>query len=502
MRKIIFWLSTAVLALGLVGCSDLHDTETPTALYIGGGLNSATATVPGMTAIKGSSAMDNALEVYKVPVQDDGSFSLKFQYKAALIGTGLNIWSGDTSKIGLLITSVDVSQSAGWDADVNKARWMLSSDLKPNAGESKLVSGKSDSYLAEISVGGSYELKGTVNGTDISMELIQQYDSTKLYVLPSDGCKALAANKEHMMTGSAGNYSYQFIAAADDTFTVTVYSPVAGKSEESASLTVKKDFAYTIKYDNKSAPTMSEKLELLKDAEVISNAGPADYDFYSVFKIDDKGACRFEAKRDTLLFYVNRTAGDENLGWGNGDTVALDGSVVLNYTARDGAEPKPVTVTGLEAGTKYSLKFSEDGKNLKVEVAVAKPSPTTIAGSVGSWSASEENLEWKIEGTEATATVTQTLAADYTDGWNNFNPKTVSFALLMLPAQWDDTAWKSTAFTFNKADFTTLKQSSVGNNVITHTEALAGKTITLSFKGKYNDATGEISKISCRATVE
>ena len=498
MKKLLSFLAAGALAFGLIGCSgDLHDAESPTTLYIGGGLTKSTSKVSEkVQSVRAT--YENGAEAYVVPVQDDGSFSLEFEYT-----NSIGNW-GDPSTIGLLVTSVDLSKSTGWDADVNKARWSLSDGLEPNAGPSKLESGTSNIELKKVSIGGSYELKGTVNGTDISMELIQQYDSTKLYVLPSDGCKSLAADKEHIMAGSAGSYSYQFIAAADETFSVTVYNPVAGSSEKSADMTVEKDYAYTINYANKDRPTLSSKLKMLKDAEVISNAGPADYDFYPVFKLDDKGACRFEAKRDTLLFYVNRTAGDENLGWGNGETVALDGSVVLNYTARDGAEPKPVTVTGLEAGTKYSLKVSEDGKNLKVEVAVAKPSPTTIAGSV--WSASEENLEWKIEGTEATATVTAKLDADYTDGWiyparpNN----KISFALLMLPNEWEDPApWKTVELTFNAADYKDLKQTDDNpNNVITHTEALAGKTITLSFKGKYNDATGEISKISCKATVE
>ena len=507
MKKLLLGAITALTFLfGFASCSDdIHNVTSPNVLYIGGGLAATENEVntEKWELIKVADPL-NGTDAYKVEVNDDGTFELEFKYGKDEWGDPAN--SDYTSKLSLLITAVDMSKTGiTWDDDINKQRWKSDGEIVLNEDAKELVSGADNVILSGLSIGNTYTIKGTVDGDKISMQVSQKFDPLNFYVIAEGESKNFpAADKDgkdilYLMTGSSQKYSYQFIATANETFKITAFNGITGDSDVSDALTVTQDMGYKIEYEIGKKPTLST-LSMLVDAEVISNTGH-DYDFYQETNLSNNSIILIST-RSEFQFYINRTAGDSSLGWGSGEDIpfSLDFSpVTLDYTKRSG-EPKPITVKKLTPGKVYMLTFKEDGINVKLEKIIeASALPTTIAGSW--WSPDDINLDWKIEGEDATATVEAKLSDDYTDGWNNKNSSTVSFALLKTPGNWDDGFWKDVNFKFG--DTKELKQGGNNNNVITNTAgSLAGKTIKLVFTGKFDETKGEVSKISCTATAE
>lgn len=158
--------------------------------------------------------------------------------------------------------------------------------------------------------------------------------------------------------------------------------------------------------------------------------------------------------------------------------------------------------TGLVAGGNFVIKGTVVGTWYKITVDMTSGSP------VLSIAETEERpvvvlkeaaqLQCALGGFDLTwengvAVVETTLKADYTDGWNDKNPNTFSFALLTVADKWDKPCYKATTISIGKE--TELKiDSSMKNNTVVSDGALAGKKVKLTF-------TGTETTIKCKAEI-
>ena len=137
-----------------------------------------------------------------------------------------------------------------------------------------------------------------------------------------------------------------------------------------------------------------------------------------------------------------------------------------------------VTAT-IDDDGKVSISVEDKGK-IKVKLQEA----AQLQGSIGNF-----DLEWK----DGVAVVETTLKADYTDSWYNKNPNTISFALLTVKDDWNNSpCYKST--TMLVGDETALKIDTATNNKVVSIEPLAGKKVKLTF-------TGTETTINCKAEI-
>ena len=137
-----------------------------------------------------------------------------------------------------------------------------------------------------------------------------------------------------------------------------------------------------------------------------------------------------------------------------------------------------VTAT-IDDDGKVSISVEDKGK-IKVKLQEA----AQLQGSIGNF-----DLEWK----DGVAVVETTLKADYTDSWYNKNPNTISFALLTVKDDWNNSpCYKST--TMLVGDETALKIDTATNNKVVSIEPLAGKKVKLTF-------TGTETTIKCKAEI-
>lgn len=128
----------------------------------------------------------------------------------------------------------------------------------------------------------------------------------------------------------------------------------------------------------------------------------------------------------------------------------------------------------------------EDKGEIKVEVELKKAAQ--LKGIIDS----SYDLEWDNNGVAVVGPIT--LANDYKDKWYGQNPNTISFALLTVAEDWNNSpCYKATTMLFG--DETELKiDSSSNNNKVVSIEPLAGKKVKLTF-------TGTETTIKCKAEI-
>ena len=271
----------------------------------------------------------------------------------------------------------------------------------------------------------SYTLKVSGNPTAVEISLVgpEGVDPATFYTLfytEADGSNESKtfenADKRSVMKAMAkgsDKYTFSFIALADETLKYKIDNLVVPTLKETEySLPVEKNTEYEITVDAKTFAVTDATIDLLKNAEVISN-NAHDYDFYAE-RITDK----FIATRSDILFYVNRKAGSSAYGWGNKETLSVDangdGSVTLSYVeSKEDPEANAVKITGLKPGNCYTLALTKDS-DYKINATISLKPLADFTGMKfkGSFDGWDEANGWA--GTELTKKDDGTWTVDFT----------------------------------------------------------------------------------------
>ena len=203
-------------------------------------------------------------------------------------------------------------------------------------------------------------------------------------------------------------------------------------------------------------------------------------------------------KGDQIVILLMTEAEAQANSWANSRRYGNpDGIKIGEKTALDAIGEKVngkdnnTTIIDFDSNKNYKITVSSDTEHLYclVEETTEKPAvklqeAAQLKGSIGDFTLTWEN---------GVAVVETTLAGGYTDGWNEGNPNTISFALLTVAEKWDKPCYKATTMLFG--DETELKiDSSSNNNKVVSIEPLAGKKVKLTF-------TATETTIKCKAEI-
>ena len=202
-------------------------------------------------------------------------------------------------------------------------------------------------------------------------------------------------------------------------------------------------------------------------------------------------------KGDQIVILLMTEAEAQANSWANSRRYGNpDGIKIGEKTALDAIGEKVngkdnnTTIQDFDNSKNYKITVSSDTEHLYCLIEETTETPAVklqeaaqLKGSIG-----DVTLTWE----NGVAVVEKTLAVDYTDGWNEGNPNTISFALLTVAEKWDKPCYKATTMLFG--DETALKIDGGGNNKVVSFEPLAGKKVKLTF-------TGTETTIKCKAEI-
>ena len=149
-------------------------------------------------------------------------------------------------------------------------------------------------------------------------------------------------------------------------------------------------------------------------------------------------------------------------------------------------------IKGVVVGTWYKITVDMTSGSPVLSIAETTERPVVVLkeaailqGSIG-----EFPLTWE----NGVAVIETTLADTYKDGWNEQNPNTISFVLLMAKDAWSTLpCYKNVSFNFNE-DVELKGEGGDKNNIVTSVSSLAGKKVKLTF-------TGTETTIKCKAEI-
>ena len=191
-----------------------------------------------------------------------------------------------------------------------------------------------------------------------------------------------------------------------------------------------------------------------------------------------------EAEADSGAWANSRRFGNPN-GIKIGEKTALD-AIGEKVNGKD----NNTTIQDFDSNKNYKITVSSDTEHLYclVEETTEKPVVKLQEAAQLQCALGGFDLTWE----NGVAVFETTLKANYTDGWNDSNPNTFSFALLTVADKWDKPCYKST--TMLVGDETPLKIDTATNNKVVSIEPLAGKKVKFTF-------TGTETTIKCKAEI-
>ena len=203
-------------------------------------------------------------------------------------------------------------------------------------------------------------------------------------------------------------------------------------------------------------------------------------------------------KGDTIVILLMTKAEADAGAWANSRRFGNpDGIKIGEKTALDSVGEKVngkdnnTTILDFDKNKNYKITVSSDTKHLYclIEETTEKPAVKLQEAAQLQCALGGFDLTWE----NGVAVFETTLKANYTDGWNDSNPNTFSFALLTVADKWDKPCYKAT--TISIGEETELKiDSSFNNNKVVSDGALAGKKVKLTF-------TGTETTIKCKAEI-
>lgn len=375
MKKLLSIFTAGAVLLGSLGffsCSgDLHDNETQPLFIIGGGVGCVNEDWKW-----GQS--DKQLTL----VEADGSVQ-KYEFTATASQASFK-----------LATAQSWNNDIAGD-DVTEAYPVINGDfIKLHSREAEGLPNTKNIIINDLAVGEKYTINVKFDSTTLATSLQVKGPAV---VMPELSLAISGTSENFPDKDKDGNeltytferkgteYTYDFIAKADETVDFYLESSTAGLTYGGATITsvasdltvyddtemsidVEKDHRYTLTV---SVPTLTtatvkfETVKLLKEATI--NANWIYEDAYYEQDVS-KGSVQFIAKHTSFEFTVNRKKGAEDLAWGTGTIVADGSAQELTYNSEGKA--KAVKVTGLSVGTCYKIILTEDTANFELSAEV------------------------------------------------------------------------------------------------------------------------------------
>ena len=203
-------------------------------------------------------------------------------------------------------------------------------------------------------------------------------------------------------------------------------------------------------------------------------------------------------KGDTIVILLMTKAEADAGAWansrrfGNPNGIKIGEKTALDVIGEKvNGSDNNTTIIDFDSNKNYKITVSSDTKHLYclIEETTEKPAVKLQEAAQLQCALGGSDLTWE----NGVAVFETTLKANYTDGWNDSNPNTFSFALLTVADKWDKPCYKAT--TISIGEETELKiDSSFNNNKVVSDGALAGKKVKLTF-------TGTETTIKCKAEI-
>ena len=209
----------------------------------------------------------------------------------------------------------------------------------------------------------------------------------------------------YSMTQAGMQYTYDFIATADEDVEFYITNSLAGTfggvletgdlelnaaTTKNLKISVKKNVEYKLTLDisagiNK-ATIKREIVDMLKNASINGNWRYADK-FYEV-DAKDKSYI-FKADNENLNLIINRITGvegDDKLYWGvnANTTISVDGDAIdLIYNKDAKTPPESIPVKGIENGCYYQISLEVDNAEFSLSLKIEKLKPVVFPDNMG-----------------------------------------------------------------------------------------------------------------------
>lgn len=430
MKKILSVFTAVALLFGFASCNgDMHEVDSEKQKDAFGLAIVGITNDPGNHVIPMNlDTPDGSEQSLKITFTDGFEFTGKNGITYKLLDDSTGSWRGSDPMTAshfkvVPLTSVKADATPDWNAghygslNGDNVQYIKAGEDYQKIGKlgDAGVSGDPKHLVFDsVTAGGTYVLrakydsaKGVVqlkldgipnNPAEMRLNIVGE--STNFPAKDKDGKDIM-----YSMTQAGMQYTYDFIATADEDVEFYITNSLAGTfggdlgtgalelnaaTTQNLKFSVKKNVEYKLTLDisagiNK-ATIKGEIVDMLKNASINGNWRYADK-FYEV-DAKDKSYI-FKADNENLNLIINRITGvegDDKLYWGvnANTTISVDGDAIdLIYNKDAKTPPESIPVKGIEKGCYYQISLEVDNAEFSLSVKIEKLKPVVFPDNMG-----------------------------------------------------------------------------------------------------------------------
>ncbi|MCI7798317.1 MAG: hypothetical protein MR555_01220 [Spirochaetia bacterium] len=430
MKKILSVFTAVALLFGFASCNgDMHEVDSEKQKDAFGLAIVGITNDPGNHVIPMNlDTPDGSEQSLKITFTDGFEFTGKNGITYKLLDDSTGSWRGSDPMTAshfkvVPLTSVKADATPDWNAGhygslngENVQYIKAGEDYQKigKLGEAGVSGDPKHLVFDSVTAGGTYVLrakydsaKGVVqlkldgipnNPAEMRLNIVGE--STNFPAKDKDGKDIM-----YSMTQAGMQYTYDFIATADEDVEFYITNSLAGTfggdletgalelnaaTTQNLKFSVKKNVEYKLTLDisagiNK-ATIKREIVDMLKNASINGNWRYADK-FYEV-DAKDKSYI-FKADNENLNLIINRITGvegDDKLYWGvnANTTISVDGDAIdLIYNKDAKTPPESIPVKGIEKGCYYQISLEVDNAEFSLSVKIEKLKPVVFPDNMG-----------------------------------------------------------------------------------------------------------------------
>lgn len=430
MKKILSVFTAVALLFGFASCNgDMHEVDSEKQKDAFGLAIVGITNDPGNHVIPMNlDTPDGSEQSLKITFTDGFEFTGKNGITYKLLDDSTGSWRGSDPMTAshfkvVPLTSVKADATPDWNAGhygslngENVQYIKAGEDYQKigKLGEAGVSGDPKHLVFDSVTAGGTYVLrakydsaKGVVqlkldgipnNPAEMRLNIVGE--STNFPAKDKDGKDIM-----YSMTQAGMQYTYDFIATADEDVEFYITNSLAGTfggdletgalelnaaTTQNLKFSVKKNVEYKLTLDisagiNK-ATIKGEIVDMLKNASINGNWRYADK-FYEV-DAKDKSYI-FKADNENLNLIINRITGvegDDKLYWGvnANTTISVDGDAIdLIYNKDAKTPPESIPVKGIENGCYYQISLEVDNAEFSLSLKIEKLKPVVFPDNMG-----------------------------------------------------------------------------------------------------------------------
>ena len=430
MKKILSVFTAVALLFGFASCNgDMHEVDSEKQKDAFGLAIVGITNDPGNHVIPMNlDTPDGSEQSLKITFTDGFEFTGKNGITYKLLDDSTGSWRGSDPMTAshfkvVPLTSVKADATPDWNAGhygslngENVQYIKAGEDYQKigKLGEAGVSGDPKHLVFDSVTAGGTYVLrakydsaKGVVqlkldgvpnNPAEMRLNIVGE--STNFPAKDKDGKDIM-----YSMTQAGMQYTYDFIATADEDVEFYITNSLAGTfggvletgdlelnaaTTKNLKISVKKNVEYKLTLDisagiNK-ATIKREIVDMLKNASINGNWRYADK-FYEV-DAKDKSYI-FKADNENLNLIINRITGvegDDKLYWGvnANTTISVDGDAIdLIYNKDAKTPPESIPVKGIENGCYYQISLEVDNAEFSLSLKIEKLKPVVFPDNMG-----------------------------------------------------------------------------------------------------------------------